>query len=61
LLDQLSATLLHQVALDGVVRILATVRSGEEVPDAVTSSDDAADGAGPPAARAGYPAHGQLR
>ena len=37
LLDQLSATLLHQLALDGSVRIVATVRSGEEVPDAITS------------------------
>jgi DNA-binding NarL/FixJ family response regulator len=37
LLDQLSATLLHQLALDGSVRIVATVRSGESVPDAITS------------------------
>lgn len=37
LLDQLSATLLHQLALDGLVRIVATVRSGETVPDAITS------------------------
>jgi DNA-binding CsgD family transcriptional regulator len=37
LLDQLSATLLHQLALDGLVRIVATVRSGEMVPDAITS------------------------
>ncbi|HEY5852739.1 MAG TPA: LuxR C-terminal-related transcriptional regulator [Aldersonia sp.] len=37
LLDQLSATLLHQIAIDGVARIVATVRSGEAVPDAVTS------------------------
>ena len=37
LLDQLSATLLHQLALDGSVRIVATVRSGEAVPDAITS------------------------
>jgi DNA-binding NarL/FixJ family response regulator len=37
LLDQLSATLLHQLALDGAVRIVATVRSGETVPDAITS------------------------
>ena len=37
LLDQLSATLLHQLALDGSVRIVATVRSGEIVPDAITS------------------------
>ena len=37
LLDQLSATLLHQIALDRAGRILATIRSGEPVPDAVTS------------------------
>src|SRR6185312_5352609 len=37
LLDQLSATLLHQLALDGSVRIVATVRAGETVPDAITS------------------------
>lgn len=37
LLDQLSATLLHHIALDGVGRIVATVRSGEPIPDAVTS------------------------
>jgi DNA-binding NarL/FixJ family response regulator len=37
LLDQLSATLLHQLALEGSVRIVATVRSGETVPDAITS------------------------
>jgi DNA-binding NarL/FixJ family response regulator len=37
LLDQLSATLLHQLALDGSIRIVATVRAGESVPDAITS------------------------
>ncbi|UQE76444.1 LuxR C-terminal-related transcriptional regulator [Gordonia sp. PP30] len=37
LLDTLSATLLHQLAIDRAVRIIATVRSGETVPDAVTS------------------------
>ena len=37
LLDQLSATLLHQLALVGSVRIVATVRSRESVPDAITS------------------------
>ena len=37
LLDRLSATLLHQLALDGSVRIVATVRLGMEVPDAITS------------------------
>ncbi|MCX4094342.1 LuxR C-terminal-related transcriptional regulator [Nocardia sp. alder85J] len=37
LLDTLSATLLHQLAVDRSARIVATVRSGEPVPDAVTS------------------------
>jgi DNA-binding CsgD family transcriptional regulator/DNA replicative helicase MCM subunit Mcm2 (Cdc46/Mcm family) len=37
LLDQLSATLLHQLAMDGSVRIVATVRAGAPVPDAITS------------------------
>lgn len=37
LLDQLSATLLHQIAVEGAGRIVATVRSGEPLPDAVTS------------------------
>lgn len=37
LLDELSATLLHQLAIDRAVHIVATVRSGESVPDAVTS------------------------
>lgn len=37
LLDELSATLLHQLALDGSVRIVATVRAGETVPDAITT------------------------
>ena len=37
LLDHLSATLLHQLALEGSARIVATIRSGEEVPDAITS------------------------
>jgi len=37
LLDQLSATLLQQLAIDRAVRIIATIRSGEPVPDAVTS------------------------
>jgi DNA-binding CsgD family transcriptional regulator len=37
LLDQLSATLLHQLAIDGTVRIVATIRGGEVVPDAITS------------------------
>lgn len=37
LLDELSATLLHQLAIDKAVHIIATVRSGEAVPDAITS------------------------
>ncbi|MGC7327512.1 helix-turn-helix transcriptional regulator, partial [Mycobacteroides abscessus subsp. abscessus] len=37
LLDQLSATLLHQFAVDHAGHVVATVRNGEPVPDAVTS------------------------
>jgi DNA-binding CsgD family transcriptional regulator len=37
LLDQLSATLLHQIAIDRAGHIVATVRSGAPVPDALTS------------------------
>jgi DNA-binding NarL/FixJ family response regulator len=37
LLDQLSATMLHQIAVDHAARIVATVRNGEPVPDAVTA------------------------
>lgn len=37
LLDHLSATLLHQLAMEGSARIVATVRSGVDVPDAITS------------------------
>jgi DNA-binding CsgD family transcriptional regulator len=37
LLDQLSATLLHQIAVEHAGRVVATVRTGEPVPDAVTS------------------------
>ena len=37
LLDQLSATLLHQIAVDRAGHIMAAVRSGKPVPDAVTS------------------------
>ncbi|WP_040631804.1 LuxR C-terminal-related transcriptional regulator [Smaragdicoccus niigatensis] len=37
LVDDLSATLLHQVAIDRAARIVATVRSGEPVPDAITA------------------------
>jgi DNA-binding CsgD family transcriptional regulator len=36
-LDELSATLLHRLAVEGSARIVATVRAGEAVPDAVTS------------------------
>src|ERR1700753_1789790 len=35
LLDHLSATLVHQLALEGSVRIVAAVRTGEAVPDAI--------------------------
>lgn len=37
LLDHLSATLLHQIAVDGAARIVATIRSGEPIFDAVTA------------------------
>lgn len=37
LLDELSATLLHQLAIDRAVHLIATVRSGEAVPDAITN------------------------
>ena len=37
LLDHLSATLVHQLALERSVRIVAAVRDGEPVPDAITS------------------------
>ncbi|GAA4487260.1 LuxR C-terminal-related transcriptional regulator [Rhodococcus olei] len=37
LLDQLSATFLHQLAIDRAAHIVATVRNGETTPDAVTS------------------------
>ncbi len=37
LLDELSATLVHQLAVEGAAKFVATVRSGEPVPDAVTS------------------------
>ncbi|GAB90977.1 putative LuxR family transcriptional regulator [Gordonia rhizosphera NBRC 16068] len=36
-LDPLSATLLHQIAVERAARVIATVRTGEQVPDAVTS------------------------
>ncbi|MCX2932493.1 LuxR C-terminal-related transcriptional regulator [Mycobacterium sp. CVI_P3] len=37
LLDQLSATLLHQIAVERTGSIVATVRSGEPVPDSVVT------------------------
>lgn len=37
LLDQLSATLLHQIAVEGSGRVFAVLRSGEPVPDAIAS------------------------
>ncbi|GAA1982553.1 LuxR C-terminal-related transcriptional regulator [Catenulispora subtropica] len=37
LLDEASATVVHQAALSGRATVLATVRSGETVPDAVTA------------------------
>ncbi|HKP40051.1 helix-turn-helix transcriptional regulator [Mycobacterium sp.] len=37
LLDQLSSTLIHQIAIERAGQIVATVRSGESVPDAVTA------------------------
>jgi DNA-binding CsgD family transcriptional regulator len=37
LLDPLSATLVSQLAADGSARLIVTIRSGEEVPDAVTA------------------------
>jgi DNA-binding NarL/FixJ family response regulator len=37
LLDDVSATLLHQLALERTVRLVVTVRQGEPAPDAVTT------------------------
>ncbi len=37
LLDELSAMLVHQLALDGSVPMVVNVRAGEAVPDAITS------------------------
>ncbi len=37
LLDRLSALLVNQVAADGSTTMIATIRSGEEIPDAVTA------------------------
>ena len=36
-LDNLSATLVHQLALSGSVRLMVTLRAGESVPDAITT------------------------
>ena len=37
LLDPLSATLVHQLALSGAARLIVSIRSGEPAPDAVTA------------------------
>ncbi|WP_099250839.1 LuxR family transcriptional regulator [Mycobacterium sp. shizuoka-1] len=37
LVDHLSATLLHQLAVEGAVRIVATARTGEAMPDTITA------------------------
>ena len=37
LLDQLSAVLVHQVAASGTTKLIVTIRSGDEIPDAVTA------------------------
>ncbi|WP_286171848.1 LuxR family transcriptional regulator [Mycobacterium sp. BK086] len=37
LVDHLSATLVHQLAVEGAVRIVATARSGEPIPDTITA------------------------
>jgi DNA-binding CsgD family transcriptional regulator len=37
LLDQLSATLVHQIAVERAGRVVATIRNDEPVPDAITS------------------------
>ncbi|WP_083121173.1 helix-turn-helix transcriptional regulator [Mycolicibacterium rhodesiae] len=37
LVDHLSATLLHQLAVEGSVRIVATARSGEPIPETITA------------------------
>ena len=37
LLDRLSALLVHQVAASGTTKMIVTIRSGEEIPDAVTA------------------------
>ncbi|WP_179471806.1 helix-turn-helix transcriptional regulator [Mycolicibacterium vinylchloridicum] len=37
LVDHLSATLLHQLAVEGTVRIVATARNGEPIPETITA------------------------
>ncbi len=37
LLDPLSSTLVHQLAVSGTARLIVTIRSGDQVPDAVTA------------------------
>ena len=37
LVDHLSATLLHQLAVEGSVRIVATARAGEPIPETITA------------------------
>ncbi|MCV7179164.1 LuxR family transcriptional regulator [Mycolicibacterium sphagni] len=37
LVDHLSATLVHQLAVEGSVRIVATARTGEPIPDTITA------------------------
>lgn len=37
LLDEVSASLVHQIALDGDASLIVTVRSGERAPDAITA------------------------
>lgn len=37
LLDDLSALILHQLVMQGVARVIATIRTGEPAPDAVTA------------------------
>jgi DNA-binding NarL/FixJ family response regulator len=37
LLDDLSALIVHQLALHGTVRVIATIRTGEPAPDAITA------------------------
>ncbi len=36
-LDRLSASLVHQVAASGTTKMIVTIRSGQEIPDAVTA------------------------